>query len=140
VPPVKPGAVNVTVTEVGEAIVAVPITGAPGATALTANVWLTCAAGRWLASPAWSAVIVQVPAVRKANAPVGVTVHTDGVAEAKLTGSPESAVADSVGVVPKSCAPGLANVMTCVAAVTTALDAAEAEPVPALLVAVTMNV
>ena len=50
--------------------------------------------------PSSSAVMVQVPGVTKLSAPPVVTVHTLVVMEAKLTASPEPAVALSVGVVP----------------------------------------
>ena len=46
----------------------------------------------------------------------------------------------SVGVVPKFCAPGLAKVMVWLALGVTEFDAVEAGPVPAELVAVTVNV
>ena len=49
-------------------------------------------------------------------------------------------LAASVGEVPKFCAPGLPKVMVCGAAGITELEAADAAPVPALLVAVTVNV
>ena len=86
------------------------------------------------------ALIVQVPAVTNVSNPPLVIVHTPGVAEVKDTASPEVAAAASVGVVPKFCAPGLLNVMVCVAAGVTLLDGLDAEPVPAEFVAVTVNV
>ncbi|WP_211209726.1 hypothetical protein, partial [Uliginosibacterium gangwonense] len=54
--------------------------------------------------------------------------------------SPEPEVAVNVGVVPKFCAPGLAKVMVCDVLGVTLFEAAEAEPVPALFVAVTVKV
>ena len=60
--------------------------------------------------------------------------------ELKVGVRPESEVAVSVGVVPKFCAPGLANVMVCGAAGVIALEAADAAPVSiAPLVAVTVK-
>ena len=50
--------------------------------------------------PAWSALMVQVPAERKVSMPADVMVHTPVVEEVKVTGNPESEVALSVGVVP----------------------------------------
>ena len=85
--------------------------GALGATALTAKVWLTRAAAVNAALPAWSALIVQVPAETKVNAPPVVIVQTPVVAEVNATARPELAVAVSVGVVPNVCGPGLAKVM-----------------------------
>ena len=67
-------------------------------------------------------------------------VHTPVVDEVNVTVSPEVDVAVSVGVVPKFCAPGLVKVMVCAAFGVTLLEAAEAGPVPAELVAVTVNV
>ena len=66
--------------------------------------------------------------------------HTPAVAEVKLTGKLELAVAVKVGVVPKVWEPGLANVIVCGAFGVTALEAPEATPVPARLVAATVNV
>jgi len=83
---------------------------------------------------------VQVPTLVKLNRPSAVTAHTAGVDATKRSGSPESTEATSVGVVPKSCAPGLAKVMTCVTAGVTALEAADAGPGPTLLLAVTVKV
>ena len=74
-----------------------------------------------------------------------VTVHTPVVEEVKVTSNPEVADAPPLktrrsGIVPKLCAPGLAKVMVCGEAGTTALLLPEALPVPAELVAVTVNV
>lgn len=106
----KVGAVNVTLACPLPAV-AVPMPGAPGATAFSAKLCCTRGAGSYVASPAWSALMVQVPIDGNASVPPVVMVHTLVVAELKLTGSPELAVADSVGVVPKACGPGLAKVM-----------------------------
>ena len=73
--------------------------------------------------------------VRRVNAPPVVMVHTPVVLEVKVTVSPELAVAVSDGVVPKFCAPGLLKVMVWPAMGVTLLDAAEAELVPAPLLA-----
>ena len=80
-----------------------------------------------------------MPAVTKVRV-ASLTVQTAGVDELNVTLSPESALAVSVGVVPKLCSPGLAKVMVCGAAGVTALEAAEAALVPAALVAVTVKV
>jgi hypothetical protein len=68
-----------------------------------------------------------------------VTVHTPVVVEVKVGVKLELAVALSVGVAPKLCAPGLAKVIVCAAIGVTLFDALEAEPVPAELVAVTLK-
>ena len=67
-------------------------------------------------------------------------VQTPVVDEVNVGVSPESDVAVSVGVVPKFCAPGLLKVMVCGDAGVIELDAADAAPVPAELVAVTVKV
>jgi hypothetical protein len=85
-------------------------------------------------------LIVQVPAVTKAKAPPLVIVQTPVVEDVNVGVKLESEVALSVGVVPKFCAPGLEKVIVCGAIGVTELDAAEAEPVPAELVAVTEKV
>jgi len=84
--------------------------------------------------------MVQLPAVTKVNAPPEVTVQTPVVDELNVTGLSDVAVAVSVGVVPKFCAPGSAKVIVWLAFGVTALDTAEAGPVPAPLVAVTVKV
>ncbi len=66
--------------------VAVPMVGAPGATALTLKVCETWGAALVAASPAWSALMEQLPAVTKVSEPVGVMVHTPVVVDVKLTG------------------------------------------------------
>ena len=85
-------------------------------------------------------MIVQVPAVTKVSAPPEVIVHTLVVDDVNVTVSPESEEAVTVGVVPKFCAPGLLNAIVCAALGVAEFDAADAEPVPAELVAVTVNV
>jgi hypothetical protein len=81
-----------------------------------------------------------VPDVTKVRTPSGVMVHTPVVSLVKVTGRSEEEDAVRVGAVPKFCAPGLLKVMVCVALGVTAFDAAEAELVPMLFVAVTVNV
>jgi hypothetical protein len=83
--------------------------------------------------------MVQLPVVTKLKAPPLVIVHTPVVDELKLGVKLELAVALSVGVVPKFCAPGLLKVMVCAALGVALFDALEAEPVPAELVAVTLK-
>ena len=86
-------------------------------------------------------MIVQVPTVKKVSAPPVVMLHTPEVEDVNTGVKPgASVVAVSVGVVPKFCAPGLAKVMVWGEAGVTELEAADAGPVPALLVAVTVNV
>src|SRR3569623_788420 len=84
--------------------------------------------------------MVQLPAERKVNAPLLAMVQTSVVLELKVGVSPESLVAVKIGVVPKFCAPGLAKVMAWVPLGVTLLDAADALPVPALFVAVTVKI
>ena len=122
--------------------VATGLVGAPGTTGLTLKVWLTCGAARNEVSPAWFALMVQLPAVTKVSTPVEVMVHTPVVEEVKVTTYPPPAdeLAVRVGEVPKFCVPGLPNVMFCGDAGVTELEAAEALPAPAELVAVTVNV
>jgi hypothetical protein len=64
----------------------------------TVKLWGTDAAGPYVASPAWSAWTVHVPAAtRVIVAPsVPVEVHTDGVVDEKDTGRPDEAVAVTV--------------------------------------------
>ncbi len=81
-----------------------------------------------------------VPAFRNVRTPSVVIVHTSSVSLEKVTGNPESEFADSVGLVAKFCAPGLANVIVCAALGVTAFEADEFAPVPALFVAVTVKV
>ena len=85
-------------------------------------------------------MMVQLPADTKVNAPPEVIVQTPVVAEVNATVKFEVEVADNVGVVPKFCVPGLAKVMVWPAAGVIEFDAAEACPVPAMFVAVTVNV
>jgi len=83
---------------------------------------------------------VQVPTATVARVPDEVIVQTAGVVEAKTTARPEVEVAVRVLCPPKLCGPGLAKVMVCALAGVIALDGADAEPVPALLVALTEKV
>lgn len=84
--------------------------------------------------------MVQVPTVRKVTAPLVVIVQTLVVDDVNVGVKPESEVAVNVGVVPKLRAPGLVNVIVCVAFGVIELDALEAGPVPAALSAVTVKV
>jgi len=108
--------------------------------ALTVKLRLTCGAGKKTPLPAWSALMVQLPAVTNVSAPPLVIVHTPVVDEVNATARPDVAEADSVGVVPKFWLPGLAKVMDCMALGVTELDAEDAGPVPAELSAVTVKV
>ena len=78
--------------------------------------------------------------MRKVNWPPLVIVQTLVVADVKVTARLDDADAVSVGVVPNVCAPGLAKVIVWLATGVTELEAADADPVPAELVAVTVNV
>jgi len=98
-PPAEAGALKVTVAEVFPAV-AVPMVGAPGAMALTVNEWVTVEAALVAELPDWSALIVQVPAVTKVNAPPEVIVQTAVVDEVKLTVRLADEVATRVGVAP----------------------------------------
>jgi hypothetical protein len=84
-------------------------------------------------------LIEQLPVVKKVSSPPDVIVQTARVVELKDTGKLEVAVAESVGVVPNDCEPGLEKLMVCAALGVTAFDAAEAGPVPAAFVAVTLK-
>lgn len=139
VPPVLAGAVKVTVAWFTPAL-AVPMVGAIGTTALTVNVCVTVVPALKAASPAWSASIVHDPAVIKLNVPPLVVVQTPLVDELNVGTRPDVAVAVSVGDVPNVCAPGLAKLIVWFPLGVTGAEAAEAAPVPALLVAVTVNV
>jgi hypothetical protein len=61
--------------------------------------------------------MVQVPVAMKVAVDPDI-VHTPVVAEVKVTGRPELAVAERVNGVPTAWDPGLAKVMVCVACVT----------------------
>src|SRR5262249_1527159 len=106
-------------------------------------------AARNAASPAWSASMVHVPVVTKVSAPPEVTVQTPVVVDENETARLESDVAVSVGGGPKFCPPRVAEGVfwdACGGPVVdgaqgvTLFDAAEALPVPAVFVAVTVNV
>ena len=120
--------------------VAVPMVGAPGTTAFTVKDRVTVGAAFHTLLPAWSAAIVQEPAVTMVSAPPLVMVHTPVVDDENVGVSVDVAVAHSVGVVPKFCATGSPKVMVWLPLGVTALDAAEAAPVPTPLVAVTVKV
>ena len=90
--------------------------------------------------PAWSALIVQVPAATNVRRPPLVIVHTPEVDDVKATVKAELDVAVSVGVVPKLFVPGFANEINCEPIGVVDPDDADALPVPALLVAVTVKV
>jgi hypothetical protein len=85
-------------------------------------------------------LIVQVPAVTNVSAPPDVTVQTPVVEDVNTGVRPDVAVAVSVGAVPKFCAPGVLKVIVWVPWGVAGFEAAEAEPVPALLVAVIVKV
>ena len=85
-------------------------------------------------------MIVQLPAVTNARAPVKVIVQTPVVDDVNVGVDPDDAVAVIVGVVPKFCAPGFANVIVWSVFGVTAFDAPRAAPVPREFVAVTVNV
>ncbi len=138
-PPVDAGALKLTVACPSPAVADAPV-GAPGTTALTAKVRDTVGAGRYDASPAWSASIVQVPAVMNVSVPPEVIVHTPVVDDENDTVRLDVAVAEIVGVVPKLRSPGLRNVIVWDALGVTEFEAEDAGLVPAALSAVTVNV
>jgi hypothetical protein len=65
------------------------------------------------ALPAWSALIVQVPAATKVSAPPEVIEQTRVVAELKLTARPDVAIALKDNDVPNVWGPGFMNVIVC---------------------------
>src|SRR5437870_558919 len=107
---------------------------------LTVKVHVTCGAGAKLSLPAWSALIVQVPAETNVNAPSDVTVHAPGVDEVKDGAKPDDAVAFNIALVPKVGGSGFGSVIVCGPFGVTAFDGADAAPIPAELVAFTVNV
>jgi hypothetical protein len=84
--------------------------------------------------------MVHVPTVTKASSPPVVIVHTPEVDDVNDTVNAELDVAVSVGVVPKFCGTGSANVINWESFGVTLDEAAEALPVPTLFVAVTVKV
>jgi hypothetical protein len=84
--------------------------------------------------------MAHVPTVTNASTPPVVIVHTPEVDEVKATVRLESEVALSVGVVPKFCVTGFANVIDWESFGVTPDDATEAADGPTLFVAVTVNV
>ena len=62
------------------------------ASLVMATVSVTCGAAAWLVSPAWLAVMVQLPAVKIVAVPplVPLTVHTVGVLLVNITGLPDA--------------------------------------------------
>ena len=138
-PPVDAGAVNAT-EACALLAVATALVGAPGATDATVNDSVTCEAAEVVALPAWSALIVQVPAATNVSRPPLEIVQTPVVADVKAIIKAELDVAVSVGVVPKLFVPGLANEINCEPIGVVDPDDADALPVPALLVAVTVKV
>jgi hypothetical protein len=83
---------------------------------------------------------VHVPTVTKASSPPLVIVHTPEVDDAKATVKLESEVAVNVGVVPKFCVTGFANVIDWESFGVTLDEATEATDDPTLFVAVTVKV
>ena len=90
--------------------------------------------------PAWSALIVAVPVVRKVRTPPEVMVATPVVEEVNVTVRPDVEEADRVGEVPKFCVPGLAKVIVWGALGVTADDGSEVSPASTALRALTVNV
>ena len=114
---------------VAESVSCVPTVCVPGlakvmvcavCAALTVKLCGTMAAAAYVLLPACVASMVQVPAAMKL-AVVPLIVQTLAVVEAKETGSPEVAVADSVSGVPTVCGPGLAKVIVCASPLTVKL-------------------
>jgi uncharacterized membrane protein len=99
-----------------------------------------CVAAEVLELPAWSALIVHVPADPNANSPPLVVVQTPDVDDVNTIVNAEVDVAVSVGVVPKFFDPGFAKVIVWASFGVTPDDATEALPAPTLLVAVRVKV
>ena len=138
-PPEDAGAVNATEACVTPAV-ATTLVGAPGTTAETVKDLLTRVAALLEPSPTWSALIVHVPADTNASTPPLVIVHTPEVVDVNETVRLESEVALNVGVVPKICVTGFANVIDCESFGVTLNEATDAPDGPTLFVAVTVNV
>ena len=140
-PPVLAGAVKVTLAWVSPAVAA-PMVGAPGTTAFTVKVRVTVGAAFHTLLPAWSAAIVQEPAVTKVSAPPLVMVHTPVVNDVNVGARLEvaEAVDERLSVVPKFRAPGSGKVMVWLPLGVTELDGPDAALVPMALVAVTVKV
>jgi uncharacterized membrane protein len=90
--------------------------------------------------PAWSALIVHVPADPNTHSPPLVVVQTPDVDDVNATVNAEVDVAESVGVVPKFFDPGFAKVIVWASFGVTPDEATEALPAPTLLVAVRVKV
>ena len=85
-PPLLAGAVNATVAVLLPGVPA-PMVGAAGALAVIVKLCTTCGAALKSTLPAWLALIVQVPPVRKVTTPAAVVVHTAAVAGVNVSGS-----------------------------------------------------
>ena len=81
-----------------------------------------------------------MPTAKEVSAPEEVIVQTAGVVEVKMTARPELDVAVNAVGPPKFCGPGSAKMMVWALAGVIAFDGADADPVPALLVALTEKV
>jgi hypothetical protein len=100
---------------VGHAAWAHLIANVDALAACTVNACVTALAGAYVAFPAWLAVIEHVPAAISVTV-LPATVHTEGVFEAKLTASPELAVAAIVnGGAPSVWFANAPNAMVCAA-------------------------
>ena len=82
---------------------------------------------------------MHVPVATKISVPPAVTAHTAGVCDENVTGSPELALATSVGEARKYCVPGLLNAIVCEPCGVTWFEAGEAGPTPTALAAVTVK-
>ena len=85
-------------------------------------------------------MMLQVPAVTVVRTPLDVMLQTPLVDDVKTGARLEDAVAVRVGDVPKFWVPGFANVIVWLASSVNWFEAADGEPVPAVLVAVTVKV
>ena len=132
-PPVAVGAAQVTVALASPAVAATSV----GALGVTAKVCCTVGAAAYAALPAWLALTVQSPKVPKLSTLPAPKVQTP--VAMNVTVRPDVALADSVGVAPKTWLPGLAKLMVCAPWGFTALlgaDVVVCEP----LLAVTVKV
>ncbi|MFO0394271.1 MAG: hypothetical protein ACK508_00065 [Lysobacteraceae bacterium] len=91
------------------------------------------------ALPAWSALIVHVPAATKVSEPLEVIEQTPVVAELKLTARPDVAAALKDNDAPNVWVPGFANVIVWGAIGVTASLRDDAWLFPAIFVAIALN-
>lgn len=121
-PPLLAGGVNAIVAVVLPGVPA-PMVGAAGALEVIVKLCGTAAAGRKSTLPAWFAVIVQVPPVRKVMTPAVVTVQTPVVDDVNASARAEDADAPAMvnGEALNDCPAIGPKVMVCARLATTKL-------------------